>query len=116
MTQYPTWLANVVLVTKKDGNFSYPNIHILIDNCAKHDMHLFVHCSAGYHYILMDEEGAKKTMFIMPWGVYNHTLMPFGQKNVGATCMRSMTTMFHQIIHKEIEVYEDDVIIKSRES
>ncbi|KAH0693981.1 hypothetical protein KY285_021078 [Solanum tuberosum] len=56
VTQYPTWLANIVPVTKKDGNiricvdfrdlnkaspkdnFPLPNIHILIDNCAKHEI------------------------------------------------------------------------------
>ena len=40
--------------------------------------------------------------------------MPFGLKNAGATYMRAMTTVFHDMIHKEIEVYVDDVIIKSK--
>ncbi|XP_049369418.1 uncharacterized protein LOC125834305 [Solanum verrucosum] len=40
--------------------------------------------------------------------------MNFGLKNAGATYMRAMTTMFHDMIHKEIEVYVDDVIIKSK--
>ncbi|XP_070019813.1 uncharacterized protein [Nicotiana sylvestris] len=40
--------------------------------------------------------------------------MPFGLKNAGATYKRAMTTIFHDMIHKEIEVYVDDVIIKSR--
>nr|XP_016438895.1 PREDICTED: uncharacterized protein LOC107764810 [Nicotiana tabacum] len=39
-----------------------------------------------------------------------------GLKNVGATYMRFMTTIFHDIIHKEIEVYVDDLITKSRKS
>ncbi|XP_070016573.1 uncharacterized protein [Nicotiana sylvestris] len=42
--------------------------------------------------------------------------MSFGLKNVGATYMRAMTTMFHDMIHKEIEVYVDDVIIKSKKA
>lgn len=42
--------------------------------------------------------------------------MPFGLKNADATYVRAMTTIFHDMIHKEIEVYLDDVIIKSRES
>nr|XP_033513401.1 uncharacterized protein LOC117278087 [Nicotiana tomentosiformis] len=42
--------------------------------------------------------------------------MPFGLKNVGATYMRAMTTLFHGMIHKEIEVYMDDVSIKLRKS
>ena len=42
--------------------------------------------------------------------------MPSGLKNAGATYMRDMKTIFHDMIHKEIEVYVDDVIIKSHES
>ena len=42
--------------------------------------------------------------------------MPSGLKNAGATYMRAMKTIFHDMIHKEIEVYVDNVIIKSRES
>ncbi|XP_049358620.1 uncharacterized protein LOC125823271 [Solanum verrucosum] len=67
VTQYPTSLANVVPVAKKDekiricvdysdlnkasskDNFPLPNIHILIDNCANHEMQSFVDCYAGYH-------------------------------------------------------------------
>ncbi|XP_070004936.1 uncharacterized protein [Nicotiana sylvestris] len=82
VTRYPTWLANVVPVPKKDGkagvcvdyndlnkaspkdNFSLPNIHILIDNWAKHEIGSFVDCYAGYHKILMDEEDAEKRTFI----------------------------------------------------
>ncbi|XP_015159785.1 uncharacterized protein [Solanum tuberosum] len=90
VTRYPTWLANLV-----------PS---------------FVDCYAGYHQILMDEEDVEKTAFITPWGVYHYRVMPFGLKNVGVTYMRAMTTIFHDMIHKEIEVYVDDVIIKSRES
>ena len=43
-------------------------------------------------------------------------MIPFGLKNAGTTYMRVMTTTFHDMIHKEIEVYIDDVIIKSRKS
>lgn len=42
--------------------------------------------------------------------------MPFGLKNAGDTYMRSMTTHFHDMIHKKIDVYMDDVVIKSKKS
>ena len=42
--------------------------------------------------------------------------MSFGLKNVGAIYMRAMTTIFHGMIHKEIELYVNDVMIKYRES
>ena len=40
--------------------------------------------------------------------------MPFGLKNAGATYQRAMVTLFHDMMHKEIEVYVDDLIAKSR--
>ncbi|XP_049381345.1 uncharacterized protein LOC125845898 [Solanum stenotomum] len=95
VTKYPTWLANIVPVPNKNGktrvcvdyrdlnkaspkdDFPLPNIHILIDNCAKHELQSFVDCFAGYHQILMDEDDAEKTAFITPWGVYCYRVMPF---------------------------------------
>ncbi|XP_070007088.1 uncharacterized protein [Nicotiana sylvestris] len=64
--------------------------------------------------IWMDEEDADKTTFITPWRVYCYKMMPFGLKSAGATYMRVMTTIFYDMIHKEIEVSMDDVIIKSK--
>ena len=39
--------------------------------------------------------------------------MLFGLKNAGATYQRAMTALFHDMIHKEMEVYVDDMIAKS---
>ena len=44
-----------------------------------------------------------------------YKVMPFGLKNVRATCQRAMVTLSHDIMHKDIEVYVDDMIAKSRE-
>ncbi|XP_049376908.1 uncharacterized protein LOC125841784 [Solanum stenotomum] len=45
-----------------------------------------------------------KTAFITPWGVYHYRVMPFGLKNASATYTRAMKTIFHDMIHKEIEL------------
>ncbi|XP_060216486.1 uncharacterized protein LOC132643972 [Lycium barbarum] len=84
--------------------FPLPNIHILIDNCTKHEVQSFVDCYASYHQILMDEEDAQKMALITPWGVYHYRVMPFGLKNASATYMRAMTSIFHDMMHREIEV------------
>ena len=41
--------------------------------------------------------------------------MPFGLKNAGATYQRAMVTLLHDMMHKEVEVYVDDMIAKSKE-
>lgn len=55
----------------------------------------------------------KKTTFITPWGTFCYKVMPFGLKNAGTTYQRAMVTLFHDMIHKEIECYVDDMIAKS---
>ena len=47
-------------------NIPKPNIHILIDNCAKHETQSFVDCFVGYHQIEMHKDDAEKTAFITP--------------------------------------------------
>ncbi|XP_071909679.1 uncharacterized protein [Coffea arabica] len=131
VSHYPIWLSNPVPVPKKSGevrvcvdyrdlnkaspkdDFPLPNIHILLDNTAGHEIESFADCFAGYHQILMAEEDREKTAFITPWGTFCYRVMPFGLKNAGATYQRTMTTLFHDMIHKEMEVYVDDIIIKS---
>ena len=47
------------------------------------------------------------------WGVYCYTVMPFGLKNAGATYQRMATAILHDLIGKEVEVYVDDMMVKS---
>ena len=41
--------------------------------------------------------------------------MPFGLKKAGATYHRVATTLFHEMMHKDVEVYMDDMIVKSQD-
>ncbi|KAA3488361.1 RNA-directed DNA polymerase-like protein [Gossypium australe] len=62
----------------------------------------------------MHLEDMEKTTFINLWGTFCYKVMPFRLKNTGATYQRAMVTLFHDMMHKEIEVYVDDMIAKSR--
>ena len=59
-------------------------------------------------------EDMEKTTFITEWGTYCYRVMPFGLKNARATYQRAATTLFHDMRHRDIEVYVDDMIVKSR--
>src|SRR3954469_20292434 len=130
-SEYPQWLANIVPVTKKDGkvrmcvdykdlnkasskdDFPLPHIDMLVDSTAKSKVFSFMDGFSGYNQIKMAPEDMEKTAFITPWGTFCYKVMPFGLKNAGATYQRAMTTLFHDMMHKEIEVYVDDMIAKS---
>ena len=60
-------------------------------------------------------EDREKTTFVIMWGTFCYKVMPFSLKNVGVTYQRAMVTLFHDMMHKEIEVYVDDLIAKSQE-
>jgi len=56
----------------------------------------------------------EKTTFITLWGTFCYKVMSFGLKNAGATYQRAMVALFHDMMHREIEVYVDDMIAKSK--
>ena len=60
---------------------------------------------SGYSQILMGPEDMEKTSFITEWGIYCYRVMPFGLKNIGATYQRVATTLFHDMMHRDVEVY-----------
>ncbi|XP_052735520.1 uncharacterized protein LOC128197506 [Vigna angularis] len=131
VARYPEWVANIVPVPKKDGkvrmcvdyrdlnraspkdNFPLPHIDTLVDNTAKYSLFSFMDGFSGYNQIKMAPEDMEKTTFITLWGTFCYKVMSFGLKNAGATYQRAMVALFHDMMHKEIEVYVDDMIAKS---
>ena len=59
-------------------------------------------------------EDMKKTSFIIEWGTYCYLVMPFGLKNARATYQRVAITLIHDMKHRDVEVYVDDMIVKSQ--
>jgi hypothetical protein len=70
---------------------------------------------SGYNQIVMDEADQEKTSFITSRELFCYKVIPFGLKNAGATYQRLMNRMFLDQIGKNIEVYINDMLIKSKE-
>ncbi|RVW58113.1 Retrovirus-related Pol polyprotein from transposon 17.6 [Vitis vinifera] len=62
----------------------------------------------------MSPDDEEKTAFITPHGLYCYKVMPFGLKNAGATYQRLMTKIFKPLIGHTVEVYIDDIVVKSK--
>jgi hypothetical protein len=94
--------------------FSLPRINLLVDSTAEHELLSFLDTFSGYNQIQMDELNKEKTAFITDRGLHYYEVMPFGLKNAEATYQRLMNHMFRSQIGRNVEVYVDDMLVKSK--
>ena len=131
--RYPRWLANIVPVEKKNGqiricvdfrdlnracpkdDFPIPMTEMVIDSTTGYGALSLMDGFSGYNQIIMDEHDAIDTAFRTPRGNFYYTVMPFGLKNAGSTYQRAMTHVLGDLIHRSVECYIDDMVVKSRE-
>ena len=129
--EYPEWLANVVLVKKANDKWrlyidftdinraclkdSFPlsRIDLIVDATAGHELLNFMDAFSGYNQISMDPDDQEKISFITGQRTYCYRVMPFGLKNAGATYQRLVNRMFQKQIGTTMEVYIDDMLVKS---
>ena len=129
--EYPEWLANVVLIKKENckwwlcidftdinracpkDTFPLPRIDHIVDATAGNELLSFMDSFSGYNQISMDPSDQENTSFVTGQGTYCYRVMPFGLKNAGATYQRLVNRMFHKQIRTFMEVYIDDMLVKS---
>ena len=68
-----------------------------------------------YNQIKMALKDMTKTTFTTEWGIYFYMVMSFGLKNAQVSYQRVNTTLLHDMMHNEVEVYVDDIIVKSKD-
>ncbi|XP_052193787.1 uncharacterized protein LOC127802133 [Diospyros lotus] len=128
---YPIWVANPILVKKKNekymtcvdftdlnkacpkNSFALPRIDQFVDATTGHQLLNFMDAYSGYNQIPMNPSNKEHTLFITDQGLYCYKEMPFGLKNAGATNQRLVNMMFEALIGKTMEVYVDNMLVKS---
>ncbi|XP_074304069.1 uncharacterized protein LOC141638561 [Silene latifolia] len=131
---YSEWVSNVVVVPKKNGKwrvcvdftdlnkacpndlFPLPHIDAMVDATAGNEVLTFLDAWSGYNQIKMHPQEQEKTAFMSERGIYCYNVLPFGMKNVGSTYQCLVNKMFKQQIGKTIEVYIDDMVVKSKKA
>ena len=129
---YPKWLVNTVVVKKKSGKwqvcvdftdlnkacpkdpFPMPKIDQLVDATVGHPRMSFLDAFQGYLQIPLTLGDQEKTAFVTPIRNYHYKVMPFGLKNAGSIYQRTMTRKFESQLGKNIEIYLDDMVVKSK--
>jgi hypothetical protein len=129
-----TWLANPVLVKKKNGKwrmcvdytslnkacpkvpFPLPQIYQIVDSTAGCELLCVIDAYSGYHQIKMKESDQLVTSFITPFGMFCYVTMSFGLQNAGTTYQRCMQHVFGDHIRRTIEDYIDDIVVETRKA
>ncbi|XP_021768590.1 uncharacterized protein LOC110732912 [Chenopodium quinoa] len=86
----------------------------LVDSTAGHEMLSFLDAFSGYHQVSLHKADRPKTAFITDAGVFCYKAMPFGLKNAGATYQKLVDKVFERQKGRNVEVYVDDTIVKSK--
>jgi hypothetical protein len=131
--RYAEWISSIVPVQKKDGRwrvcvdfrnlnratpkdeYPMPIAETLINAAADNKISSFMDGNSSYNQIFMAPEDIHKTAFRVPGdvGLFKYVVMTFGLKNAGATYQRAMSYIYHDLIDKLVEIYIDDVVVKS---
>ncbi|XP_057426101.1 uncharacterized protein LOC130719494 [Lotus japonicus] len=120
--QYPTWLANVVMMRKENGkwrmctnytslnkvcpkdSYPLPNVDKLVDGASGNEMLSLMDAYSGYNKIMMYRPDEEKTAFMTSQANYCYKTMPFGLKNAGATYQRLMDKVIASQVGRNMEV------------
>ena len=130
--KYPTWISNIMPVRKKNSqirvcvdfrdlnnacpkdDFPLPLTEIIVDATTGHKALSFMDGSSSYNQIRMAPRDEEFISFRTPKGIYCYKVMPFGLKNTSATYQRAMQKIFDDMLHKNVECYVDDLVVKSK--
>jgi len=93
--------------------YPFPRVNVLVDSTAQRQLLSFMDAFSGYNQIRMHKDDQEKTSFVTSKGLFCYKVMPFGLKNMDATYQRLMNKMFAQQIGRNVQVYVDDMLVKS---
>jgi hypothetical protein len=126
------WLANPVIVPKANRKlrmcidytnlnkacpkdpYPLPRIDQIMDSTSGCDLMSFLDAYSGFHQIQMSRQDTKHTAFVTMDGLYYYVVMPYGLKNALTTFVRAMSKTFGDLIRDRVEVYVDDIVVKTK--
>jgi hypothetical protein len=131
--RYAEWISSIVPIQKKDGRWQFcvdfrdlnratpkdgypmPVAETLINAAAGNKILSFMDSNTDYNQIFMALEDIHKTAFRVSGavGLFKYVVMIFGLKNASATYQCAMNYIYHDLIGKLVEIYIDNVVVKS---
>ncbi|KAL0313622.1 UNVERIFIED_CONTAM: hypothetical protein Sradi_5761500 [Sesamum radiatum] len=94
--------------------YPLPRIDQLVDSTSSYELLSMTDASQGYHQIILALEDRKRVSFITSAGTFCYVAMPFRLKNAGGTYQWLVDKIFRPQIGRNIKVYIDDMLVKSK--
>jgi hypothetical protein len=85
-----------------------------VDSTSGCDLLSFLDAYSGFHQIQMSREDRKHTAFVTVDGLYCYIVMHYSLKNALPTFVRTMSKTFGDLIRDKVEVYVDDIVVKTK--
>ncbi|KAL0442255.1 UNVERIFIED_CONTAM: hypothetical protein Sradi_0164400 [Sesamum radiatum] len=96
--------------------YPVPRIDQLVDFTSGCKLLSMMDALQGYHQIMLSPEDHKRVSFITSDEMFCYVAMPFGLKNAGATYQRLVDKIFQPQLGRNMEIYVDDILVKSKEA
>jgi hypothetical protein len=94
--------------------YPLPRKNQIMDSTSGCDLLSFLDAYSGFHQIQMSRQDRKHTTFVTVDGLYCYVVMPYGLKNALPTIVRAMSKTFGDLIRDRVEVYVDDIMVKTK--
>ena len=103
--------------TPKDM-YVMPIAYMLVDSIAHNELLSLINGFSRYNQILIVVDDISKTTFrcLGSLGTFKWLVLPFGLKNASATYQRTVKTIFHNMLVHHMEIYIDDIVVKSKKA
>jgi hypothetical protein len=127
---HPVWLANPVIIPKENGKLQmcidytslnkaclkdpYPLPRIDQISTSGCDLLSFLDAYSGFHQIQMARKDREHTTFVTVDGLYCYVVMLYGLRNALSTFVRAMSKTFGDLNRDMIEIYVDDIVVKTK--
>jgi hypothetical protein len=130
--KYLEWLANVIMVRKKNvkwrmctdftdlnkccpkDNFPLARIDQIVNTAVGSKTMALLDCFSRYHHIWLCKDDEEKTSFITPFRTYCYLRMPQGLCNVGPTFYRMTKATLKDQVGRNVLSYIYNIIVVSK--
>lgn len=97
----------------KADSYPLPLIQEILQESAGHRYYIRLDLNWGFWNLPLEESAKEQTAFITHKGLFQFNVIPFSMRNSPAEFQRCIDAIFGHLLHRNIKIYIDDIILFS---